>query len=591
MADAFDYVIVGAGTAGCVLAHRLSADPRVTVALVEAGPPDSDPAIRVPAMVGKAISNPRNGWGYRSTPQRHADDRVLPVPRGRVLGGSSSINGMVYFRGHPREYDEWGVPGWSYADLLPYFLKLENYSTGDGPHRSHGGPVNVIDVPHPNPLVDRFLSASDSLGLPRCADFNGGGDTEGFGPRQAAIRDGRRESGVSAYLAPARSRANLTVITDAQVSRVRIDGGRAVGIEARRDDGSALAIDARREVILCGGAYGSPHVLQLSGVGDPELLRDRGIDVVHPLRGVGRNLHDHPASSVSMVTDDTTSYGFSWRTLPRSIGIALRYAVNRSGPLASNVFEANGFVRSRDGLTRPDLQIIFMPAHRNANGHWLPRGHGYGIIFVALRPESRGTVHPAGPDPRQAPLIDFNFLAAPGDMDVLVKGSTSRAVSSPRRAFVPLKSTEAIPGPAVQSREQIEAHIRRTLVTVHHPCGTCRIGDVVDPQLRVLGLSRPARRRCIGDPDRDLRQQQHSRERRGRARRGSHPRSVLAWLTCRARASSSPAAPAASASAPPACSRSRARTCCSWTSTANASPRGCPSSRTTARASRPSART
>jgi choline dehydrogenase len=191
---------------------------------------------------------------------------------------------------------------------------------------------------------------------------------------------------------------------------------------------------------------------------------------------------------VSMVTKDTTSYGFSWRTLPRSVGIALRYAVNRSGPLASNVFEANGFVRSRDGLTRPDLQIIFMPAHRNANGHWLPRGHGYGIIFVALRPESRGTVHPAGPDPRKAPLIDFNFLAAPGDMDVLVKGFdlARRLLAAP--SFAPLHSTEEIPGPAVQTREQIEAHVRRTLVTVHHPCGTCRIGDVVDPQLRVLGL-------------------------------------------------------------------------------------------------------
>jgi len=270
---------------------------------------------------------------------------------------------------------------------------------------------------------------------------------------------------------------------------VRIANGRAVGIDARRDDGSPLAIDARREVILSGGAYGSPHVLQLSGIGDPDVLGAAGIEVVHPLRAVGRNLHDHPASSVSMTTEDTTSYGFSWRTLPRSVGIALRYALSRSGPLASNVFEANGFVRSREELTRPDLQIIFMPAHRNANGHWLPRGHGYGIIFVALRPESRGTVHPAGPDPRTAPLIDFNFLADPRDMDVLVKGFdlARRLLAAP--SFAPLRSTEAIPGPAVQTREQIEAHIRRTLVTVHHPCGTCRIGDVVDRELRVFGLA------------------------------------------------------------------------------------------------------
>ncbi len=487
MADAFDYVIVGAGTAGCVVASRLSADPRVTVALIEAGPPDDDPAIRVPAMVGKAIGNARNGWGYVSAPQQHADGRRLPVPRGRVLGGSSSINGMVYFRGHPAEYDEWGIPGWSYADLLPYFLKLENYATGDGPQRAHGGPVNVIDIPRPNALVDRFLAAADSLGFARCADFNGGGPTDGFGARQAAIRDGRRESGVTAYLAPARSRANLRVITDALVERVLFDERRASGVAMRRGE-RVETVSARREVILCGGSYGSPHLLQLSGVGDGALLRSRGITPFHELPSVGRNLHDHPASSVSMVTRDTTSYGFSWPTLPRSIGIALRYLVNRSGPLASNVFEANGFVRSRAELTRPDLQIIFMPAHRNPNGHWLPRGHGYGIIFVNLRPESRGTVHPLGPDPRVAPEIDFNFLAAPRDMDVLVEGFHLARKLLRAPGFAALDSTEAVPGAAVQTREQIEAHIRRTLVTVHHPSATCRIGDVVDPGLRVIGL-------------------------------------------------------------------------------------------------------
>jgi choline dehydrogenase-like flavoprotein len=487
VADAFDYVIVGAGTAGCVLANRLSADPRLSVALVEAGPPDSDPAIRVPAMVGKAIGNPRNGWGYSSVPQRHAGDRVLPVPRGRVLGGSSSINGMVYFRGHPREYDQWGIPGWTHADLLPYFLKLENYEAGRGELRARGGPVNVIDIPRPNPLVARFLAAADSLGLPRCEDFNGGGEPEGFGARQAAIRNGRRVSGVTAYLEPARARPNLAIFTDAHVSRIRLVRGRAAGIEMQRGS-SPQQLAARREVILCGGAYGSPQLLQLSGIGDPQLLRSRGIEPVHELPAVGRNLQDHPASSLSVRTRDTSSYGLSWRTLPRAVGIGLGYALCRSGPLASNVFEAHGFVRSRDGLDRPDLQIIFMPAHRNANGHWLPRGHGYGIIFVNLRPQSRGSVHPAGPDPRQAPQIDFNFLAEPRDMDVLVRGFELGRQLLAAPSFAPLRSTEVSPGPAVQSREDIEAHIRRTLVTVHHPCGTCRIGDVVDPELRVHGI-------------------------------------------------------------------------------------------------------
>jgi len=487
MGERCDFLIVGSGTAGCALANRLSADPRMGVTLVEAGPPDSDPAIRIPAMVARAIGNPRNGWGYQSTPQHHVDGRQLPVPRGRVLGGSSSINGMVYFRGHPREYDEWNLPGWRYADLLPYFIRLENYAAGTGAHRGHGGPVNVIDIPRPNPLVARFLGAAATLGLPRCPDFNGP-EPEGFGARQAAIRAGRRVSGVTAYLEPVRGRANLRVITDALVTRVNVTNGRATGIEYEQG-GERRRLDATREVILAAGAYGSPQILQLSGIGDPAELARHGIPLVHALPAVGRNLHDHPASSVSVRTTNTDSYGLSWRTLPRAVGIALRYLLARSGPLASNVFEANGFVRSAPGLDRPDLQIIFMPAHRNPSGHWLPLGHGYGIIFVALQPRSRGSVTLAGPDPHLAPLIDFNFLADPRDMDVLVEGFglARRILAAP--PFAELDSHEAIPGPAVTTRADIEAHIRRTLVTVHHAAGTCRIGDVVDTNLRVLGLA------------------------------------------------------------------------------------------------------
>jgi choline dehydrogenase len=485
MSAAFDYVIAGAGTAGCVLANRLSADAGVTVALIEAGPPDDDPAIRVPAMVAKAIGNPRQSWGYHTVPQRQVDGRVLPVPRGRVLGGCSSINGMVYFRGHPREYDEWRQPGWRYADLEPYFERLENYEAAHTPQRHQGGPVNVIDIPKPNPLVRRFLAAADTLGLPRCADFNGG-DPEGFGPRQAAIRGGRRESGVTAYLNPARHRANLKITTDALVTRVLFEGLRATGVETERG-GARETVTARREVIVACGAYASPQLLQLSGIGDAAALQALGVAPLIDLPAVGKNLHDHPAASISVRTDNTESYGLSWRTVPRSLTIAAQYLLFRSGPLASNVFEANGFMRSRPEVDRPDLQIIFMPAHRNANGHWLPRGHGYGIIFVNLRPASRGSVALTSKEPRDKPAIDFNFLSAPGDIDVLVRGfEVARSILA-APSFAPLKGRETAPGPEVRARAQIEAHIRKSLVTVHHPCGTCRMGDVVDTALRVKG--------------------------------------------------------------------------------------------------------
>jgi len=486
MSAGVDYVIVGAGTAGCVLANRLSADPGVTVALIEAGPPDDDPAIRVPAMVAKAIGNPRQSWGYQTVPQRAVDNRVLPVPRGRVLGGCSSINGMVYFRGHPREYDEWRQPGWAFADLQPYFQRLENYDAAHTPQRHRGGSVNVIDIPKPNPLIRRFLEAADSLSLPRCADFNGG-DPEGFGPRQATIRDGRRESGVTAYLNPARQRPNLTITTDALATRVMFEGRRATGVELEQG-GLRHGITARREVIVAAGAYGSPQLLQLSGIGDAAALQVLGIAPLLDLPAVGRHLHDHPAASMSVRTDNTESYGLSWRTLPRSVAIAAQYLLFRSGPLASNVFEANGFMRSGPDLDRPDLQIIFMPAHRNANGHWLPRGHGYGIIFVNLRPASRGSVTLTSNDPHDKPAIDFNFLSAPGDMEVLVRGfGIARSILS-APSFVPINGRETAPDPQVQGRAQIEAHIRQSLVTVHHPCGTCRMGDVVDASLRVKGI-------------------------------------------------------------------------------------------------------
>ena len=280
---------------------------------------------------------------------------------------------------------------------------------------------------------------------------------------------------------------NLKIVTGALVTRVVFAGRRATGVEIERD-GVRSIIEARREVIVACGAYGSPQLLMLSGIGDGAALQSLNVAPLLDLPAVGRHLHDHPAASIAVRTADTESYGLSWRTLPRSFGIAAQYLLRRSGPLASNVFEANGFMRSKPQADRPDLQIIFMPAHRNPSGHWLPRGHGYGILFANVRPASRGSVTLVSGDPHDKPAIDFNFLADAGDMDVLVRGfEVARSILS-APSFAPLAGREISPGPAVRERAQIETHIRNSLVTVHHACGTCRMGEVVDATLRVTGI-------------------------------------------------------------------------------------------------------
>jgi choline dehydrogenase-like flavoprotein len=490
----FDYLIIGAGTAGCVLANRLSADPGNRVGLIEAGPPDNKLSIRIPAAVAMAIADPSIGWGYKSAPQQHLNNRELPLPRGRVLGGCSSINGMVYFRGHPRDFDDWaaaGASGWSYAEVLPYFRLSENNETWSA-SRLHGGggPMNVIDIPRPNPLIWRFLDATDSLGFKRCKDF-AGPDPEGFGPRQGNIRKGLRESMVTSHLNPARGRPNLTVMTEALVTRILIQDGRAAGVRFERA-GATSELAARRAVILSAGAYASPQILLLSGIGDGPTLQALGIAVHHALPGVGVGLHDHPATSIQMRTSDPTSYGVSWKALPRAIWSLIEYALWRSGPLASNVFEATGFVRSEPGIERPDLQLVFMPIYRNPSGHPIPRGHGYGAVAILVRPKSRGRVALASPDPHAVPLIDPNYLDRPEDLATLLKGIRLARRVLEAQAFAPLRAHEVVPGPQVQDDASWIEYIRNSVMTVHHPCSTCRMGTdkmaVVDPQLRVHGL-------------------------------------------------------------------------------------------------------
>jgi choline dehydrogenase len=490
----FDYVVVGAGTAGCVLANRLSEDQSNRVCLIEAGPKDTNPFIHVPALVAAAMVRPSIVWGYWSAPQPGLNGRKVPIPRGRVLGGTSSINGMVYIRGNPRDYNDWaaaGNQGWSYQEVLPYFVRSENNEAFNGsPYHGKGGPMNVLSIKRPNPLNAAFWEAMRSLQFRRNDDFNGA-DTEGYGPRQGTIKDGRRESGTTAFLRPAMNRPNLTVLTQGLVTRVVLENRRATAVEIQQG-GETRRIGARREVILSAGSIGSPQILLLSGIGDGAALQSLGIPVQHNLPSVGANYHDHVASAVLMRTSNSTSYGISLKALPRGAWNVFQYLLMRSGPFASNVFESHAFVKTTSGLDRPDTQIVFQPARRNQNTFPLPLGHGYNISAVLLYPKSRGRIALSSPDPHDAPIIDPNILGEPEDFEPLVRGLklARRILAAP--AFAPYKGAEFLPGPKVESDEAFKDYLRGTTATVFHPAGSCRMGvdaaAVVTPELKVRGV-------------------------------------------------------------------------------------------------------
>jgi choline dehydrogenase-like flavoprotein len=495
MADTFDYIVVGAGTAGCVLAARLSEDRKSTVCLVEAGGEDRHPFIHIPAAVGAAIARPALNWRFMTAPQPALNGRRIPLPRGRVIGGSGSINGMVYFRGHPKDYEDWvamGNPGWSYREVLPYFIRSEsNDSYAGSPYHAHDGPIRVSHIPRTNPMIPAFLEAMRSLGFKRCDDFNGP-DPEGYGPRQGTIRDGRRDSTAAAYLRPARSRDNLTVLTDALATRVIVENRRAMGVEIQRG-GETKRLNARREVVISAGSVQSPQILLLSGIGEAAALRALGIEVMHHLPGVGANYHDHLAAGVLMEMSNSESYGISLRAAPRGFVNLLEYALFRRGPLASNVFEANAFIRSTDGLDRPDLQIVFQPARRNPGTFPFPLGHGFALSVVNLYPKSRGRVWLADPNPRTPPVVDPNILGEASDLAPTVRGlELSRRIIA-AQPFARYRAVEVQPGPQVQGAEGLSEYVRRVAATVHHPVGSCRMGRdanaVVDPELRVHGMA------------------------------------------------------------------------------------------------------
>ena len=488
----FDYIIVGAGSSGAAVAARLGERADRTTCVIEAGGHDTHPFIHIPSFVAAAIGREATNWRFATVPQPGMAGRQIPVPRGRVVGGSGSINGMVYFRGHPTDYDDWadaGATGWSYAEVLPYFTRTEhNEDFPESVFHGVNGPVNVKLVPNPNRLNYAFMDALGTLQFPACPDFNGA-NSEGYGRRQGLIRDGRRETTAGAMLKPALARGNVHLQVGAQVARVLVEGGRVTGVLLT--DGRTIR--ARHEVVLSAGALQTPQLLMLSGIGPGEHLREMGIDVIRDVPGVGSNYHDHPASPLHMETDNPTSYGLSWKVLPRDVLHFFQYLLARTGPLAGNVFESVAFLRTDPSLAKPDVQFVFQPAKRLTNPKIpFPLGHGYAISPVCLYPKSRGTLRLASPDPAAAPLIDPRLLEHPDDIQPLIRALkiARRAFATP--AFAEYDGVEVAPGPKCKTDKQFDEYIRETGYTVHHPVGTCRMGSdadaVVDPKLRFNGI-------------------------------------------------------------------------------------------------------
>jgi len=492
----WDYVIIGAGSAGCVLANRLSADGRNSVLLLEAGPPDRYPWIHIPIGYAKTMFHPVYNWCFKTEPDPGMNGREIYWPRGRTLGGSSAINGLIYIRGQREDYDGWaalGNSGWSYDDVLPFFRKLEHNVRGESPWHGADGPLWASDIGAKHELIEALIGAGEELGIPENDDFNGA-TQEGIGYYQLTTRHGLRCSTATAYLRPARARPNLRVDTEAHATRILFDGRKATGV-VYRQAGRDVSVTARREVILSAGALQSPQLLQLSGIGPPTLLQGFGIPVVHGLAGVGENLQDHLQARVifrctkPITTNDILSS--PWRKL----AMGLEFAVARRGPMAVGINQGGIFARTDSALTRPDVQFHVATLSSDMAGSKVHEFSGFTMSVCQLQPESRGHVRLKSPDPLAAPAMQPNYLSTEKDRATLVAGIRLARALAATRALSPYVAGEYRPGPEATSGDALLEFAKNTAGTIFHPSGTCKMGPasdplaVVDHDLAVHGLA------------------------------------------------------------------------------------------------------
>ncbi len=490
MKESYDFIIVGAGSSGSVVASRLTENSNISVCLLEAGPPDKSQFIHIPTGVIRLASHKKLNWRFATAPQQKMGDRELFTPRGRTLGGSSSINGMVYIRGNRLDYDEWeklGNIGWAWKDVKPFFLKAENNEQFNDEHHAQGGPLNVTFPNIVSPLEKDFVTASEALQYKHNPDFNGE-TQEGVGLHQATQKNGRRWSASKAYLHPAMKRSNLTIHTDAAVKHILLDNGQATGVELI--DGRTF--QSKHEIILSAGSIVSPKILMLSGIGDPAELTRHNIRVNHTLLGVGKNLQDHVAVWATMRTESRKPWGFSWPKIPYFAIEAIKYVFLQKGWFSAQLIESGGFVKSDPSLNRPDIQFVFMPGQRVPPPKIIEYGHGYSAVAVLLRPQSRGSIKLKSSNPEDPPLIDPQFYTKEPDLNVLLWGLKECRRIIHGEVFNKYKPVETNPGLSIQTDEDLKKYILNNAGTIFHPVGTCKMGNddnaVVDNRLKVHGL-------------------------------------------------------------------------------------------------------